>query len=415
MFWSIENLFEKAMSVKEPWYIEKTEFKTENQKDFTDWEMHIWINFRKWARFLDEDSWKELGVYDTKQKTYRHLNFFQYPTFIHIRVPRIKTDEWKIKTILMDFIRNNSGFTLLMEAFILQLVKSWMSVLKVWKLLWETDKKLWNMLLIYGVKWREYIDFKEVKKIWVDETSSKKWHNYIAPVVDLNMKDIIFIWDWKKADVIAQFVRDLFLHNWDSENIREVSIDFSPSFVSWVKKYLCKANIVYDKFHFMKMMNEVINKIRKKNSKWNKELKKTKLLFLMNEINLKDKQKTKLNKLLSNNIELLESYTFRLFLQEFYQQINIKDAEEILDIITELMAESKIDELNKFWKNIVKNKKWILNYWINKTTNAILEWMNSQIQTIKRIAKWFRNVTYFKSIIYIRLWRLNLAHINPIL
>lgn len=415
MYWTIEDLFQKAMNMQDPWYIEKTEFKSDKEDEYTNWEMHIWINFRKWAKFIDKDTWEEYWAYDTKRKKFRHLDFFQYPTFIHIRVPRIKTNEWKTKTILMDFIRNNSGFTLLMEAFIIQLVKSWMPIVKIWELLWETDTKLWNLLLIYWIQWREKTDLKDVKRVWIDETSSKKWHNYIAPIIDMDKKDLIFIWDWKKSYVIEQFVKDLFLHNWDSENIEEVSIDFSPSFVSWVKKYLNKAEIVYDKFHFMKMMNELINKIRKKNSKWNKELKRTKLLFLMNDNKLNDKQKWKLNNLLVSNIELLETYTFKLFLQEFYEQKNIKDAEEILDIITELMAESNIEELNKFWKNIVKNKKWILNYWLNNTTNAILEWINSQIQTIKRIAKWFKNVLYFKSIIYIRLWRLNLSHINPIL
>lgn len=415
MFWTIEDLFGKAMNVQDPWYVEKTEFKNENQEWNENWEMHIWINFKKWAKFLDEEGWKEYWVYDTKEKTYRHLNFFQYPTYIHIRIPRIKTDKWKTKTILMEFIRNNSGFTLLMEAFIIQLVKSWMPVLKIWKLLWETDTKLWNLLLIYSSEWRKTIDLKEVKRVWVDETSSKKWHNYIAPIIDLDKKDVIFVWDWKKSDVILQFVKDLFSHNWDSENINEVSMDFSPSFISWANQYLWKANIVYDKFHFMKMMNEVVNTIRKNNSKWNKSLKKTKLLFLTNENKLNEKQKTKLNELLNNNVELLECYSFKLFLTDFYNQNNMEEAEEVLNIITDLMAESKIVELNKFWKSIIKNKIWILNYWLNKTTNAILEWINSQIQTIKRIAKWFKNLAYFKSIIYIKLWRLNLQHLNPIL
>lgn len=201
------------MKIDEPWYIVKTEFKSEGDDILANWELHIWTNFKKWAKFFDEDTNKEYWVYDTKDKTYRHLNFFQYPTYIHIRTPRIKTNNWKVKTILMDFVRNNSWFTLLMEAFIIQLVQGSMPVLKIAQLIWETDTKIWNLLNIYGTKWREEIDLQNLKRIWVDETSSKKRHNYIAPVVDLEEKNIVFIWEWKKSDVMRQFVKDLFLHN----------------------------------------------------------------------------------------------------------------------------------------------------------------------------------------------------------
>lgn len=48
----------------------------------------------------------------------------------------------------------------------------------------------------------------------------------------------------------------------------------------------------------------------------------------------------------------------------------------------------------------------ILNYWINRTTNWIMEWFNNTIQTVKRVAKWFKNVEYFKAMIYLKIWRI---------
>lgn len=415
MFGNIENLFEKAMNITNPWYIEKTEFRITGNNNLTDWEMHIWINFKKWAKFTDDETGEIYWVHDTKEKTYRHLDFFQYPTYIHIRVPRIKTKEWKTKMILMDFIRNNSGFTLLMEAFIIELVRWWMPVSNIAKLISETDTKIWNMLNIYGMKWREDIDLSEVKMIWVDETSSKKWHNYIAPIVDLEQKDIVFIWEWKKADVMKQFSKDLFAHNWDGENIKEVSMDLSPSFISWANKYFWKARIVFDKFHVMKMFNEIIDKVRKRACKWDKQLNNSKNILLMNENKLKEKQSTKLNNILNNNKELLEAYTFKILMQEFYNEYSVENARTMIDVLIELMQESWITEINKLWKSIEKHKEWILSHWENKTTNAILEWINSKIQVIKKIAKWFKNIEYFKSIIYIKMWRLNLSCLNPLL
>lgn len=415
MYWNIEDLFAKAMNIKDPWYIEKTEFKITGENKLTDWEMHIWINFKKWAKFTDEETGVEYWVYDTKEKTYRHLNFFQYPAYIHIKTPRIKTNEWKTKMILMDFVRNNSWFTLLMEAFIIEMIKGWMPISNIANLIWTNDMRIWRLLNIYGIKWREDVDFSNVKRVWIDETSSKKWHNYIAPVVDLDQKDIVYIGEWKKADVIRQFFKELFLHNWDSENIKEVSIDLSPAFISWTNTYLWKAEIVFDKFHIMKMFNETIDNLRKKASKKDKKLKKSKMLLLMNEDKLKGEQNWKIPQIFKNNAELLEAYTFKTFMQEFYKEADIENARKTIDIIIELMLESWVERIVKLWKSIKRHKDWILSYWKNKTTNAILEWINSQIQNIKRIAKWFKNIEHFKGIIYIKMWRLNLSRINPLI
>ena len=63
-----------------------------NRKDNSTikWDTHIhW--FQKGAKF--EYGGKYYTAYDTVQRTWRHLNLFQYETYIHARVPRIKTDD----------------------------------------------------------------------------------------------------------------------------------------------------------------------------------------------------------------------------------------------------------------------------------------------------------------------------------
>ncbi len=255
-----------------------------------------------------------------------------------------------------------------------------------------------------------------VTRIWVDETSKKKGHNYISPVVDMDKKDILFIAEGKWADVLLQFAKDLFAHWWDSENITEVSMDLWPSFISGAKKYFWKADIVYDRFHVMKIMNDGLDKLRKRITRWDKSLQRTKMLFLVNKQKLGDKQSERLQEILAEKVELSEGYSFKLLLQDVYNTSENKDeATENLETLIGLMRESELPEMKKIAKSLNRHMNWILNYWIRKTTNAILEWMNSQIQTIKRIARGFKNLDYFKSIIYIRLWRLNLSCINPLL
>ena len=62
-------------------------------------------------------------AYDTIEKEWRHLNFFEHECYLHARVPRIKTPDNKIHLIMPYWSGLQNGFTLLFEALILQLSK----------------------------------------------------------------------------------------------------------------------------------------------------------------------------------------------------------------------------------------------------------------------------------------------------
>ena len=71
----MQELFEKALGIQEPWYVKELQFDPEAKK------LDISIDFHKGALFdyVDARSGREyvgLKAYDTTQKRWRHLNFF---------------------------------------------------------------------------------------------------------------------------------------------------------------------------------------------------------------------------------------------------------------------------------------------------------------------------------------------------
>lgn len=56
-------------------------------------------------------------------------------------------------------------------------------------------------------------------------------------------------------------------------------------------------------------------------------------------------------------------------------------------------------------------KEWdgIFSWWGLRSTNAILEGLNSLIQSIKRAARGFKNTSYFETMIFLRLGKLNFS------
>jgi hypothetical protein len=51
--------------------------------------LDIHLDFPPRSRFLHPEGGEPLGVYDTRERVWRHLNFFQYECYLHAPVPRV--------------------------------------------------------------------------------------------------------------------------------------------------------------------------------------------------------------------------------------------------------------------------------------------------------------------------------------
>lgn len=48
------------------------------------------------------------------------------------------------------------------------------------------------------------------------------------------------------------------------DKIQYISMDMYPAFKGGAREYFPNAKIIYDKFHIVKMMNDAIDKVRRK-------------------------------------------------------------------------------------------------------------------------------------------------------
>ena len=87
----LEQLFRVALGLAEPWVVSKIEFSQEKQQ------LELWLDFPAGSRFACPECERAGGVYDTAERTWRHLNFFQHKTFLHARQPRIDCPDHGIR------------------------------------------------------------------------------------------------------------------------------------------------------------------------------------------------------------------------------------------------------------------------------------------------------------------------------
>ena len=140
------------------------------------------------------------------------LNFFEYECYLIVRTPRIKPDSGGIKLTFPPWRGNLYGFTLMYEAYLLQLCKH-MPIHQVAKLSKTYDKKLWNLLDCYIQKGLCEADHSRLKCLGIDETSGKRGHEYITLFVDLENRKTIHIASGKGNETLTHFSQSSEINN----------------------------------------------------------------------------------------------------------------------------------------------------------------------------------------------------------
>jgi len=388
------------LNIEDPWYVKDTTFDPDLKQ------FNIWIDFKKGAKFpCSECGDVDHSVHDTIEKVWRHLNFFEYKTYIHCRVPRTKCSNCGVHLIEVSWARKQSGFTLLMDAIILMLAQS-MPISKVAEMLDEHDTRIWRVIIHYVKKARAKEDFSNVSKIGVDETSFKKGHKYVTIVGDIENSKVIFVCEGKDSSTLTKFREDLINHGGKTTTIQSVSCDMSPAFINGILSEFTNAKITFDKFHLMKMMNEAVDEVRKQEQSTVKELKNSKYLWLKNEENLSEKQLEKFLTLKNLNLRTVRAYNIKLNLQRFWDSQNRNEATKSLKKWYFWATHSRLTPITEAAKTVKKYWDGVLNYFDSRITNGILEGINSIVQLQKRNARGFKNIQYFINVIYLKLGKL---------
>ena len=399
------KLFELALGMSKPWKVVNVEFDGEKKR------LDIYLDFSKGSRFSCSDCGEPCSVYDTEQKEWRHLNFFQHECYLHARTPRTDCKKCGVHLVEVPWSRPQSGFTLLFEALIMMLSQA-MPVKEVSRLIGETDNRIWRVIEHHVEEARQELDLSDVRRVGMDETATKRGHNYVTMFVDMDKKRVIDVEDGKKADVVNKFVSDFHKHKGVLEKITEVCCDMSPAFISGVEDNLREASITFDRYHVMKIINKAVDDVRKREFKEQAILSKTKYLWLKNQENLTAGQKAVLSRILSMknlNLQTARAYHIRENFKLFY---DIKDglkAKEHLKTWFWWATHSRIDEMRAVAWTIKRHCSGVLNWYTTRLSNGILEGLNSLFQATKAKARGYRSLNKIRTIIYLLLGKLNFA------
>lgn len=400
MSFSQEELFKIALGLEKPWYITAIDFKVEERQ------LDLHIDFETGSKFLCPTCGKSgCTVHDTIERTWRHLNFFQFKTYLHCRVPRTECEKCGIKQSRVPWARKNSGFTLLMDSLIV-LMAQHMTAKTVADLIGEHDTRIWRVLEHYVQEARSNEDMSKVHSVGVDETSRAKGHNYISVFVDLDNSKVIYVCDGKDSEAITSFKEDYEVHDGSAEKVTNFCCDMSPAFISGIKSNFENAAITFDRFHVMKQMNEAVDQVRREEQVHNGNLKKTRYIWLKNPENLTEMQKKELGSLKDMRLKTSKAYEIKLSLRDFWDFRDPLLARSYLKRWYFWATHSRLPPVIDMAKTLKNHWNGIINYINTRIDNGILEGINSLIQAAKNSARGFRSTKNFIITIYLRLGKL---------
>lgn len=179
------------------------------------------------------------------------------------------------------------------------------------------------------------------------------------------------------------------------ENVKNVTLDMSDTYRSFVKEFFPNAKLIADKFHVLRLMTPAINKARVQIT-GDKRKSPLRWLLLKPRYKLKYFERDAVDRWLGDYPELKELYWAREMLFTFYRTKGLTRASSALTRLTDHLANSKIKAIKKLRRTLMNWREEILNYFKTGLTNARTEGFNSVAKLVQKRAYGYKSFENYR-------------------
>lgn len=422
------TLFSQALGLVHPWRVSTTELNTAKRRiDFS-------VEYVGKKSACPACAASDQGFHDhSESRQWRHLDFFQYEAWIHAQIPRVKCRVCgKTTQLAVPWARPNSGFTLLFEALAVDLCKQ-LTTRAVSDMLRVNDKRIWAVLLHHVDEARKLQKFNDVRTIGIDETSSRKGHEYITVVHDLDNKQLLFATPGKDHQTVVKFAEDFQAHAGKLETIEHVCMDMSGGYKKGVEQEMPQAQIAYDRFHVVALANEAMDETRQ--AEWRDHPKLVQQAFDQYAVGKKALMKsvrwaTRKNSnkwtwmnvqaicaMQAANLKTARAWRLKVALQDVYAKAAQSQDTEVATFALKhwisWARRSRLPSFKRLGATLRDHFEGVINGMLAERHNAYVEAMNGKLQLAKRAARGYRNIRYYITIAYLRMSQLDALPSSP--
>lgn len=252
------------------------------------------------------------------------------------------------------------------------------------KLGWDTVKRIFSADM---GREAEKVNLREVEFLAIDEVYLGRRHRFVTIVIDWKSGRILHVAKGRGENALRPFFRRLRLAR---ARIKAVATDMAAAYASAVIKNLPGADLVIDRFHVIKLMNEKIDQLRRAlqreaDGMGRRAIKGVRFLLLRGKENLSPERLPDLKAALELNQPLSVAYYLKEELRTLWQYRDIKEMASFLDDWIRRAMESGIAPLATFAKTLLAFRQAILNSAKHPVSNGKLEGINNKIGAMQRV------------------------------
>jgi len=388
-----EQFFDLLLNFGDDWKVES--IKVDVNKE----EVDVFVKYLE--KKAEDPNTKELcNIYDhSPTRKWRHLDTMQYKTFINCSIPRIINKEGKVKTIEVPWAENYERHTFMFERLAIDLLKSTKNQTQTSELLrcgFNVINRIIHNSVNRGLK-RRPSDYC-FEHLSIDEKSFKKGHKYVTVLSDPISGIVINVSENRDYESCKHLLSNSIKEE-NRNKVKTVCIDMWRSYINASKELLTNAEIIHDKFHLVKYLNDAVDKVRRREVIHHEELRNTKYIFLKNPDNQSEKQRIKFESISNTNYEVSKAWRVKENFRDIFGCRSFEDAFVLVVQWINNAVWTNIKEIIKVVRMLKNHLKGVINAMVNTFTNAMAERLNGKIQEVKSIGRGYRRFENFRSAI----------------
>ncbi len=351
------------------------------------------------------DCGAECSLHDhAPQRRWRHLDTMQFETILTTCVPRSACESCGVKTTAVPWAGKHSRFTLMFEAFAIDVLIAAGSVQSGRALIglsWQSAHAVMQRAVQRGLAKR---DNDGLRYVGIDEKSFGHGQSYVSVMTDQQGSRVLEVVP-DRTEEAADTLWNM-LTKEQCESIEAVSIDMWQAYENSVETNAPQAEIVFDKFHIAKHLNEAVDKVRRAEhnelkAEGDRSLTGLRQLLLYHPENLTEERSERLSDFLGDRkrqqLRTARAWGLKDYFRWFWMYPDAASAEEFFEEWYAWAIRSRLQPVKKVARMLKRRLKNILSWFRHPISNATAEGFNSRIQSIKSNARGFRNFANYRT------------------
>jgi len=278
---------------------------------------------------------------------------------------------------------------------------SWQGTAREYGLDWKSVATIVKRAVQYGLRHRVR---SPVHAIGIDEVSRRKGQVYLTVVYDLERRVLLWVGEDRTEEAVKKFFTEE-MGRRRCATLRVVCMDMWAAYVKLVREHAPQAQILFDRFHIVKHLNEAVDEVRRSlmrelSLKERVTFKGTRWLLLKNPWNLNQSQKERLSTLVRWNSPLVRAWYLKEVFQLFWTYRQPWRAEQHLRKWMNSAMRSKLQPFKSFVRMLRSHLDGILPWTKLRLSNGAVEGMNNKIKSISHRSFGFRSSKNFIAAIY---------------